>query len=79
LVDGEVTSDSTVVFLTKFMNEFRDHIARVPRSRSATTPRFPFVGLSLWYHPAISRRRAASRSVIFPAYHRTASDIVNCS
>jgi hypothetical protein len=36
LVDGEVTSESTVVFLTKFMNEFRDHIARVltvlPRS-----------------------------------------------
>jgi chromate reductase, NAD(P)H dehydrogenase (quinone) len=36
LVDGEVTSDSTVVFLTNFMNEFRDHIDRVltvlPRS-----------------------------------------------
>jgi chromate reductase len=34
--DGEVTSDATVVFLTNFMNEFRDHIARVltvlPRS-----------------------------------------------
>jgi hypothetical protein len=36
VVDGEVTSDSTVVFLTNFMNEFHDHIARVvtvlPRS-----------------------------------------------
>jgi chromate reductase len=27
--DGEVTNDSTVTFLTDFMAEFRDHIARV--------------------------------------------------
>jgi hypothetical protein len=29
LVDGEVTSAPPVVFLTNFMNEFRDHIARL--------------------------------------------------
>jgi hypothetical protein len=65
------------------MNEFREHIARVltflPGSSEATTPLLPFVGLSLWYDPAIWRSGAASRSVIVPAYHRTASDIVNCS
>ena len=27
--DGEVNSDPTIVFLENFMNEFRDHIARV--------------------------------------------------
>jgi chromate reductase len=27
--DGEVTNDSTVVFLRNFMTEFRDHVARV--------------------------------------------------
>jgi hypothetical protein len=65
------------------MNEFRDHIARVltvlPRSSSGHDAARHFVGLSLWYDPAIWRSRAASRSVIVPAYHRTASDIVNCS
>ncbi len=29
LDDGEVTNESTEAFLTDFMNEFRDHIARV--------------------------------------------------
>src|SRR5207344_173656 len=55
-----------------FINELRDHITRVrtvlPRSSSATTPRLLFVGLSLWYDPAIWRSRAASRQVIVPAY-----------
>jgi chromate reductase, NAD(P)H dehydrogenase (quinone) len=27
--DGEVTNDSTVIFLRNFMTEFRDHVARV--------------------------------------------------
>jgi hypothetical protein len=46
------------------MNEFRDHIARVltflPRSRSATTRRVPFVGLSLWYEPVAEPTRTNS-------------------
>jgi hypothetical protein len=51
----------------------------LPLSRSATTRRVPFVGLSMWHDPAIWYSRAASRSLIVPAYHRTASDMINCS